>query len=160
MAVLSGLQKTIYLARNLPDPIVVNNINKLNSFVVTKKQMVNNVGTLTTSTSHGFTVGQYVSVEGIDSIFNGSHLVTDISIDRETNVYTFSFFYNSDPATNVSLTTVTGTSYSTYLSIYACRYRIVSGDKKQYSIWSPVYTLVSPYRKDVFEISIDGGTTI
>jgi hypothetical protein len=45
---------------------------------VTNKALTNNVATLTTGTDHGFTDGDYVKVSGIDSVFNGIHLITDV----------------------------------------------------------------------------------
>jgi hypothetical protein len=43
---------------------------------ITNKALTTNVATLTTSENHSFTTGDYVKISGIDSIFNGIHLIT------------------------------------------------------------------------------------
>ena len=44
---------------------------------VTNKALTNNVATLTTTEDpHGFAVGDFVTVSGVDSTFNGTHLIT------------------------------------------------------------------------------------
>ncbi|MDJ0467286.1 hypothetical protein [Rhodococcoides fascians] len=46
--------------------------------VVSNKLLVSNVVTLTTSTPHGYAVGDYAYISGIDSTFNGSVVVTAV----------------------------------------------------------------------------------
>jgi hypothetical protein len=46
------------------------------TILITNKALTTNVATLTTSGNHPFTTGDYVKISGIDSIFNGIHLIT------------------------------------------------------------------------------------
>ena len=46
------------------------------TILITNKALTTNVATLTTRVNHGFTAGEYVKISGIDSIFNGIHLIT------------------------------------------------------------------------------------
>jgi hypothetical protein len=43
---------------------------------VSSKALTSNIATLTTGTAHGFEVGQTVVVTGVDSDFNGTHVIT------------------------------------------------------------------------------------
>lgn len=43
---------------------------------VTNKALTSNVATLTVGSGHGFTVGQTISVTGVDSTFNGTFVIT------------------------------------------------------------------------------------
>jgi len=43
---------------------------------VTNKELASNVATLTTSGSHGFGVGESVTVTGVDATFNGAYVIT------------------------------------------------------------------------------------
>lgn len=43
---------------------------------VSNKALTSNVATLTTSTNHGFEVGESVTVAGVDSTFNGTYTIT------------------------------------------------------------------------------------
>ena len=45
---------------------------------VTNKQLASNVATLTTGTAHGFAVGQWISVAGVDATFNGDYVITEV----------------------------------------------------------------------------------
>ena len=45
---------------------------------VSNKALTSNVATLTTSAAHGFAVGDTVVVAGVDSTFNGTHVITVI----------------------------------------------------------------------------------
>ena len=47
-----------------------------NSRDVNNKALAANVATLTTSTAHGFTIGESVVVTGVDSTFNGTYTIT------------------------------------------------------------------------------------
>jgi hypothetical protein len=69
------------------------------TFTINNKALNNSVATLTTSVNHNITVGQVVSVTGVDSTFNGIFRVT-----AKTN-NTFSF---ECVATNVSSTAAVG----------------------------------------------------
>jgi hypothetical protein len=43
---------------------------------VSSKSLTSNIATLTTGTAHGFEVGQTVVVTGVDSVFDGTHVIT------------------------------------------------------------------------------------
>jgi hypothetical protein len=60
---------------------------------VNNKALTDNVATLTTSTAHGFAIGETVTVSGIDSTFNGTHVITGVPL---TTTFTF-----AKTATNV-----------------------------------------------------------
>lgn len=45
---------------------------------ISVKALTSNVATLTTSTPHGFEVGEQVVVEGVDSTFNGTYTITSL----------------------------------------------------------------------------------
>lgn len=45
---------------------------------VSNKALTANVATLTTTVAHGFTVGQTVTVAGVDAVFNGSYVITAV----------------------------------------------------------------------------------
>lgn len=46
---------------------------------ISNKVLTSNVATLTTETTHGFRVGQTVTVSGVDSTFNGNHVLTAVT---------------------------------------------------------------------------------
>lgn len=68
------------------------------SFLVSTKQLTSNVATITTTTPHGFTTGNDVTITGVDSVFNGSYTVTGTPTPL-----TFTYAKTN---TDVSLTTV------------------------------------------------------
>jgi hypothetical protein len=49
-------------------------------FTVTAANVVSNVATLTTSTAHGYAVGQSVNVSKINATYNGTHVITAVSV--------------------------------------------------------------------------------
>jgi hypothetical protein len=53
---------------------------------VSNKALASNVATLTTSTTHGFSVGDIAVVTGVDATFNGTHYVTGVPT---TTTFTF-----------------------------------------------------------------------
>jgi hypothetical protein len=53
---------------------------------VSNKALASNVATLTTSATHGFSVGDIAVVTGVDSTFNGTHYVTGVPT---TTTFTF-----------------------------------------------------------------------
>jgi hypothetical protein len=80
------------------------------SRTVSQKEMSENVATLTTSVAHGFSVGQTVDIENVDSltsdyvIFNGTHTITSVP---SSTTFTYSVF-SFEP--NVDATAVSGTA--------------------------------------------------
>jgi hypothetical protein len=75
--------------------------DEVNTRTITNKALTSNVATLTTSASHGFTVGQTVLVEDVDNTFNGTFVITAVTSD------TFSY---AQIATNVSSVSATGSA--------------------------------------------------
>jgi hypothetical protein len=73
------------------------------------KQLTDNVATLTTSTSHGFIVGDLVTVSGINATFNGSYYITEVPTTT-TFVYARA---EADRVDDVTLTADTGTAVVT-----------------------------------------------
>jgi len=77
------------------------------SRTVSKKQLVENVATLTTSVDHGFSAGQRVEITNVDDvsatyvIFNGSHEITGIP------TFSISAVAPNTPAGSVTYTTTT-----------------------------------------------------
>lgn len=69
---------------------------------VSNKALTSNVATLTTSAAHGFTVGMFVTVAGVDATFNGTYLVTDAP--------TTTTFRYAKTATDVVSAPATGTA--------------------------------------------------
>jgi hypothetical protein len=53
---------------------------------VSNKALTSNVATLTTSTTHGFAVGDIVVVGSVDTVFNGTHVVKEVPT---TTTFTF-----------------------------------------------------------------------
>jgi len=70
-----------------------------NSRDVNNKALTSNVATLTTSTAHGFTIGESVVVTSVDATFNGTYTIT-----ATPSTTTFSY---AKTATNVVSTVVT-----------------------------------------------------
>ena len=69
---------------------------------ITNKALTDDVATITTSAAHGFSAGQTVNVTGIDSTFNGDHIITSVT--------STTFSYAKDTATNVASTPASGTA--------------------------------------------------
>ena len=65
--------------------IAYKNISKMvradkdQTYIINNKALTTNVATLTTSVTHTLTVGQTVSVSGVDSTFNGTFVVTGVT---------------------------------------------------------------------------------
>lgn len=64
---------------------------------VSNKALTSNVATLTTSTNHGFEVGESVTVAGVDSTFNGTYTIT-----AKTDT-TFSYAKNASNVTSAAV---------------------------------------------------------
>lgn len=69
---------------------------------VTSRTRNNNVSTLTTSTDHGFIVGQQVVIANVSASFNGTHIITAIPASNK--------FSYAQTATNIVETASTGTA--------------------------------------------------
>jgi hypothetical protein len=69
---------------------------------VSNKALTSNVATITTSTTHGFAVGDYVVVSGVDATFNGTYLIATVPT---TTTFTF-----AKTATNVTSAAATGSA--------------------------------------------------
>ena len=81
------------------------------TYVITNKALTSNVATLTTAVNHTLTVGQTVLVTGIDTIFNGTFVVTGVT----SNTFSYALI-----ATNVSSTTSGGAITALVLNDIAC----------------------------------------
>jgi len=80
---------------------IINDISKSVSF----KQLADNMAIITTSTAHGFSVGDYVTISGIDATFNGSYYIADVP--------TTTTFMFAKVADNISRIASTGTALVT-----------------------------------------------
>lgn len=67
---------------NYPKADVGGNIRR-----VVKKQVLDNVATLTTSTIHGFSIGQNVTISNVDTVFNGTYAITNVDASAKTFSY-------------------------------------------------------------------------
>ena len=87
------------------DGVAYSNIYKLvrddedSTYTITNKALTSNVVTLTTSVNHNMTVGQTVSVTGVDSTFNGTFVITAVT----SNTFSYALVAN-----NVSSAGATG----------------------------------------------------
>jgi hypothetical protein len=86
--------------------LTVKAVNK--SFVVNNKALTSNVATLTTSAAHNLSVGESVTVAGVDSTFN-TPSTTPPTYDVVTSVPTTTTFTYARTASNVSSTAVSPT---------------------------------------------------
>ena len=95
----------VYSAIASVDGVGYQSINKMvradqdQTYTINNKALTSNVATLTTSVTHTLTVGQTVSVTGVDSTFNGTFVVTGTT----TNTFSYALV-----ATNVSSTSASG----------------------------------------------------
>jgi len=69
------------------------------TYTITNKALTSNIATLTTSVTHNLTVGETVSVTGVDTTFNGTYIVNAIT----TNTFSYALV-----ATNVSSASSSG----------------------------------------------------
>ena len=58
--------------------VSINTITTDISKSVSFKQLADNMAIITTSTAHGFSVGDYVTISGINATFHGSYYISDI----------------------------------------------------------------------------------
>ena len=80
---------------------IINDISKSISF----KQLTDNMAIITTSTAHGFSVGDYVTISGVDATFNGSYYIGDVP--------TTTTFMFAKVASNIARVAATGTALVT-----------------------------------------------
>lgn len=69
---------------------------------ISNKALTSNVATITTSATHGFSVGDIVVITGVDATFNGTHYITTVPT---TTTFTF-----AKTASNVTSTAATGSA--------------------------------------------------
>jgi len=69
---------------------------------VSNKALTSNIATITTSATHGFAVGDYVVVSGVDATFNGTYLVASVPT---TTTFTY-----EKTASNVTSASATGSA--------------------------------------------------
>ena len=85
--------------------VSINTITTDISKSVSFKQLADNMAIITTSTAHGFSVGDYVTISGINATFNGSYYISDIPT-------TTTFMY-AKVADNIAYGADTGTALVT-----------------------------------------------
>lgn len=81
------------------------------TFTINNKAITSNVATLTTSATHNLTVGQTVSITGVDSTFNGTYVVTA----KGSNTFSYALVAN-----NVSSTSASGSVTALTVSDIVC----------------------------------------
>jgi hypothetical protein len=64
---------------------------------ITKKKIVGSTATVTTGNAHGYTTGNAIVIEGVDSTFNGKHTITS------TTSTTISFATTASPISEVNV---------------------------------------------------------
>ncbi len=74
---------------------------------VTNKALTDNIITLTTSAAHGFSAGQTVSITGIDSVFNGSYVISSAPTDT---TFTYAKTASNSASASTSGTATVGTT--------------------------------------------------
>jgi len=90
----------------LADEYDVDKVYSALNYSITNKALTSNVATLTTSTTHKYIIGTFVTIAGVDATFNGEYTITAVTGT------TFSY---AKTASNVASTAVTpnGTASST-----------------------------------------------
>lgn len=80
-SVITGYGRTVAPSSG-PNPLVVSHGVPVTYSAYTKdvsnKALTSNEATLTTSTAHGFRVGDTVTITGVDSTFNGTYVVSEV----------------------------------------------------------------------------------
>jgi hypothetical protein len=56
-------------------------VSTLNTFIINNKALSSNVATLTTSAAHGMSIGNRITVSGVETDFNGTFTVTAVTTD-------------------------------------------------------------------------------
>jgi hypothetical protein len=116
---IAGLSsaETVTLAVNATGAAITDTIYAVvdeTGYVITNKVLTSNTATLTTSTAHGFSVGETVVVAGVDSIFDGTYSISAVTA---TSPYTFSYTKTNDAITSTAVTaTVQGYDGSAWFS--------------------------------------------
>lgn len=140
---MAGVIKKIRIAReNLPPTLAVES-NTRTSFAISNVISTTNAGNVvyeyTTTSPHGLTNSDFVTITGIedssgqDSVFNFVNAPILISATSTT----FQILVDT-PAT---VTYVSGGQVAKNTGLYVVRYRIVSEDRNRASHWSPQYVL-------------------
>jgi uncharacterized phage protein gp47/JayE len=84
------------------------------AFSISNKALTSNIATLTTSAAHTFTVGQKVRITGVDTVFNGDHIV--LSTPTST---TFTFAKVNANVTSAAVSPV-GTAQALVVEVVDC----------------------------------------
>lgn len=88
------------------------------SYNITNKQLISNTATLTTDREHSFATGTTVTVDGVDSTFNGTYVITSIPSDT-----TFSYGLTSASVASVSASGTVDTE-STHIHLNSVNFNI------------------------------------
>lgn len=116
---LAGLSsaETVTLAENATGSAITDTIYAVvdeTGYVVTNKELSSNTATLTTSTDHGFKVGETAVITGVDSIFDGTYTITAVTT---SSPFTVSYSRTNGNITSTAVTaTVQGYDGSAYFS--------------------------------------------
>lgn len=96
-------------------PVLLSKTADVKTASISNKALTTGVATLTTSTTHNFSVGNTVSITGVDTLFNGRHLITAVG----SNTISYSL-----TATDVASTPVSpvGTATSVITSDVTCEF--------------------------------------
>lgn len=84
------------------------------TFSISNKALTSNIATLTTSAAHNFTVGQKVRITGVNTVFNGDHIV--LSTPTST---TFTFAKVNANVTSAAVSPV-GTAQALVVEVVDC----------------------------------------
>lgn len=99
---------------------------------VTNKVLTSNVATLTTSQVHGFAVGSVVTVTGIDSVFNGTHVIT--AVNSEGTTFSFAKTNADVAASSVTNGFAEAPSDQFYVCLDAIRFENVTSQNPLYGL--------------------------
>lgn len=83
----------------LHDEFDVDKIYSAITVSITNKALTGNVATLTTSATHGLTIGMTITITGVDATFNGEYRITSVPT---TTTFTYAKTASNVPSTAVS----------------------------------------------------------
>lgn len=96
-------------------PVLLAKQTEVKTASITNKALTTGVATLTTSTTHGFLVGDTVNITGVDTVFNGRYVVTAAS----SNTFSYNLTANDVSSTAVS---PSGTATGVVISDVTCEF--------------------------------------
>jgi len=96
-------------------PVLVSKQSAVKTASITNKALTTGVATLTTSTTHGFLVGDTISVADVDTTFNGRYVVTAVG----STTISYNLTASDVPSTAVS---PSGTATGVVISDVTCEF--------------------------------------